>query len=73
MDDREMLEHRLRIRMLLAIFAGGYAFAGGLAMTVIALFVGLEKAEAALPFFSLSLPAATMVLGWFKGRDQGGS
>ena len=70
MDDREMLEHRLRIRMLLAIGAGAYAFGGALVMTIFALFVGLEKAEAALPFFSLSLPAATMVLGWFKGRDS---
>ena len=70
MDDRTMMAHRLRIRMLLAILAGAYTFAGALAMTVVALFVGLEKAEAALPFFSLSLPAATMVLGWFKGRDS---
>ena len=64
-------EDRARARRVLAFMAAGYAFVGGAALTVTALFISPERVEAALPIFLAVLSPASLTIGWFKGRDAG--
>ena len=63
--DRE----RARARRFLAYVAAGYAFVGGLTLTIVALFIEASSVEVAIPIYLAGLSPASMVIGWFKGKE----
>lgn len=70
-DGMTPIDQRARVRAILAIMAAVYAFAGALALTVLALTVAeAARVETALPIFLASLTPAGTLLGYFKGRDS---
>lgn len=63
-------DKRANTRRVLAFAAAGYAFAGGLVIAGVALFIPeAGRVETALPIYLAGLTPAGALLGYYKGKD----
>ena len=63
---------RARARMKLVYSAAAFAFLGGLALCTVTLIplLNTDRIPQAAEIFFAVLPTATMIIGWYKGRDS---